>query len=157
MHADDVNHVLWLGHADGKVSGFALGPTAGAPINSQLIHQWQVRGRPTCCSKHNSVCKPFQQITATQITQQEFCHPVSSHMWGLKLYRMPRLAMLRHLMHAALTVAGGCLVNISCPFLGDSLILSQLMHKVCPSMVKLTGRLACKYKQLDQGSSLSLV
>lgn len=42
MYADEVNNILWLGHMDGKVSGFVLGPTPGSPINSQLVHQWQV-------------------------------------------------------------------------------------------------------------------
>ena len=42
MHADEANNILWLGHMDGRVSGFVLGPTPGSPINSQLIHQWQV-------------------------------------------------------------------------------------------------------------------
>lgn len=42
LHVDDIAKVLWVGHADGKISGYALGPAAGSPINTRRIHHWQV-------------------------------------------------------------------------------------------------------------------
>jgi len=46
MYTDEVNNILWMGHKDGKVSGFLLGPAAGSPINTRRIHQWQARVPP---------------------------------------------------------------------------------------------------------------
>lgn len=40
--ADELSNVLWVGHADGRVSGHSLGDAPGTAINSQQICCWQV-------------------------------------------------------------------------------------------------------------------
>ena len=42
---DEVTNILWVGHVDGKITAFSLGPTAGQPINSSRIIHWQVQQR----------------------------------------------------------------------------------------------------------------
>ncbi len=45
--ADELSNVLWVGHADGRVTGHSLGDAPGTAINSQQLCCWQV-GAPPC-------------------------------------------------------------------------------------------------------------
>lgn len=70
MHADEVNNMLWLGHKDGKVSGYLLGPSPGTPLNAKLLHQWQVRHHTSestpGCFKTPACARPLLLLQGSQ-------------------------------------------------------------------------------------------
>ena len=45
---DELANIVWLGHADGRISGHAMGDAPGTALNTQQLYCWQVRPLPRC-------------------------------------------------------------------------------------------------------------
>ena len=43
MCADELANIMWLGHADGRISGHSMGDAPGTALNCQQLYCWQVR------------------------------------------------------------------------------------------------------------------
>ena len=46
LMVDEMAGMLWLGHEDGRISGFPLGPKPGTSINTRRQISWQAMPCP---------------------------------------------------------------------------------------------------------------
>ena len=70
--ADELSNVLWVGHADGRVSGHSLGDAPGTAINSQQFCCWQVG---TAFLIYGSQPHVVQRIVRLVLSGE--CNPIS--------------------------------------------------------------------------------
>ena len=67
MCADELANTMWLGHADGRISGHSMGDAPGTALNCQQLYCWQVRRRSRR-GTHALGCRPGRLLTEALCT-----------------------------------------------------------------------------------------
>ncbi len=91
--ADELSNVLWVGHADGRVTGHSLGDAPGTAINSQQLCCWQVGAAE------------YHNITIANVSVQILDISKMDHTLGVKVCMCMSLAFMRSALMSCCTSA----------------------------------------------------